>query len=129
MPTLSRKHPADPAPTTKHPASSAARAPSVGRRPFLRSLTGGALALAAAGAKVLADARPAAAQGTCCGIVGSYSSWCPYTCSRRGAHLVCWSCNNGRCRCCECFQYRTSCFYAALGSGRIYCGIRIGCCN
>lgn len=90
-----------------------------GRRWFLRLMTGTALSVVAMGAHALFGAPTAAAQasGTCCSLFLHHTSWCPMLCRELNHNLRCWSCNNNRCRCCECtlgancFRYITACSY------------------
>lgn len=121
--------------------------PAPGRRSFLRLVTGGALSVVAVGARGLIDAPSASAQSdSCCGIAASkINIWCPNYCTekseemldtdfswtRNPPRMICWTCNSGQCRCCECaywswfFGWPPNCWWVAGTE----CGYMEGCCS
>ena len=98
--------------------------PTVSRRWFLRSTTGAALAVLVMGAQALFGARAVSAQqSSCCFLFAPSSPWCPMLCAEVGRNVHCWTCNNNRCKCCEC-SGSDSCF-AEIS----VCSYEIGCCD
>ena len=99
---------------------------SGGRRWFLRSVTGAALGVVAAGAQALFGTSAASAgeadSRQCCLLVGTETVWCALLCSEIDYNLRCWSCNNNQCKCCEC-TVGDSCFVT-----RAVCAHKLGCC-
>ncbi len=99
-------------------------APPAGRRSFLRSAAAAALTVVTVGTQAVFGAAPArAAPGSCCHLVAPVSAWCPQMCIEQGHQLRCWSCNQTRCKCCEC-STGISCFVDIS-----MCAYMIGCCE
>ena len=101
---------------------------TAGRRWFLRTATGAAATVLAMGAQALFGASTASAGGGtvrdgCCLLFGHRTAWCPMLCKELGHNIRCWSCNQNRCKCCECTTSDT-CF-----SGFTACSYKIGCCE
>lgn len=94
-----------------------------GRRWFMRSATGAALAMVAAGAQAVLGSATALAQNDgCCSLLSTQTTWCHWLCTEQNQAVRCWTCNSGSCKCCEC-SVGTSCF-----SGITFCSYKIGCC-
>ena len=93
-----------------------------GRRWFMRSATGAALAVVAMGAQAVLGPAVASAQGSCCALLATMTTWCHWLCAEQNHRVQCWSCNNNQCKCCEC-SVGGSCF-----QGITFCSYQIGCC-
>lgn len=94
-----------------------------GRRWFLRSVTKAALAVVTTGTLALFGAPTASAQSSsCCRLDYDSNPWCPFICAEQNQNIRCWTCNDGRCTCCECTMGET-CF-----SLLTMCSYQIGCC-
>ena len=95
-----------------------------GRRWFLRSATGAALAVVATGAQALFGASAASAQeSTCCRLAAKPDPWCPFWCAQQNHNLRCWTCNDGRCMCCECTPGDSCWTHVSV------CSRQTGCCS
>jgi len=123
--------------------------PAPGRRSFLRLVTGGALSAIAVGTRGLIDAPVASASpSSCCGTV--HNIWCPSFCTAASEttvddqgrtmldqdfdwgtqppRMICWTCNGGQCRCCECSYWAgwpPNCWWVY----NFECGYEEGCCS
>lgn len=96
-----------------------------GRRWFMRSATGAALAMVTVGTQALLGPASASAQArapSCCALIKTITAWCPLICTQQNQSFHCWTCNNNRCKCCEC-SAGTSCY-----RGATLCSYQVGCC-
>ncbi len=99
-------------------------APPAARRSFLRSAAAAALTVVTVGTQAVFGAAVArAAYSSCCFLLAPITAWCPLICNEQSHQVRCWSCNQNRCKCCECSS-DINCFL-----GISVCAYMIGCCE